>query len=273
MGFAEIVKIVFLGIIEGITEWLPVSSTGHMILFERFFPLSLSEEFKKMFFVVIQFGAILAVIVAFWNKLFPFRFRKDQPHVRKDVVSMWLKVAVACLPAAVGLFADDFLNEHFYNPTTVSVMLIVYGVAFIVVEIVNKKRTPSVNSVGELSFFKAFLIGCFQVLAMIPGTSRSGATIIGALIIGVSRPTAAEFTFFLAVPTMVCASAYKLIKFGFSFGGAEIPALLLGMAVAFVVSLLAIRFLMSFVRKHDFKPFGIYRIALGIVVLVLCVLL
>lgn len=273
MDFAEIVKIVFLGIIEGVTEWLPVSSTGHMILFERFFPLSLSEEFKEMFFVVIQFGAILAVIVAFWNKLFPFRFRKDQPHVRKDVVSMWLKVAVACLPAAVGLFADDFLNEHFYNPTTVSVMLIVYGVAFIVVEIVNKKRTPSVNSVGKLSFFKAFLIGCFQVLAMIPGTSRSGATIIGALIIGVSRPTAAEFTFFLAVPTMVCASAYKLIKFGFSFGGAEISALLLGMAVAFVVSLLAIRFLMSFVRKHDFKPFGIYRIALGIVVLVLCVLL
>ena len=158
MDFAEIVKIVFLGIIEGITEWLPVSSTGHMILFERFFPLSLSEEFKEMFFVVIQFGAILAVIVAFWNKLFPFRFRKDQPHVRKDVVSMWLKVAVACLPAAVGLFADDFLNEHFYNPTTVSVMLIVYGVAFIVVEIVNRKRTPSVNSVGELSFFKAFLI-------------------------------------------------------------------------------------------------------------------
>lgn len=273
MGFSEVVKIVLLGIIEGITEWLPISSTGHMILFERYFPLSVSEDFKNVFFVVIQLGAILAVVALFWNKLFPFRFKKDEPHVRKDVIVMWLKVALACVPAAIGFLIDDFLTERFYNPLTIAIMLIVYGIAFIVVEQVNKKRTPTVNSVGELSFDKAFLIGCFQVLAMIPGTSRSGATIVGALIIGISRPTAAEFTFFLAVPTMVCASAYKLIKYGFSFGGTEISALLLGMAIAFVVSLFAIKFLMNFVRKHDFMPFGIYRIALGLVVILLLVIL
>lgn len=266
----EILKVIFLGIVEGITEWLPISSTGHMLLVDEFITLKGSDAFKEMFFVVIQLGAIIAVIVMFWKKMWPFQFKdKTRPKVDSSIISMWLKVVVACIPSAVlGLLFDDFLEEHFGNPVSISVMLIVYGVAFILVENWNKKRTPKVQKLDDISYKTAFIIGLFQVLSMIPGTSRSGATIIGALLIGVSRTAAAEFTFFLAVPTMLGASALKLIKFGLSFTSEELIILLVGMAVAFAVSLLCIKFLMSFIKKHDFKVFGWYRIALGIVVIV-----
>lgn len=269
LDFMEILKVVFLGIVEGITEWLPISSTGHMLLVDEFLQLGMSESFKKMFFVVIQLGAILAVVVLFWNKMFPFRFKdKTQPVIKKDTFSLWFKVVVACVPSAImGFLFDDFLEAHLQTPIVIAVMLIFYGVLFILIENWNKKRTATTTSLAEISYKTAFLIGMFQVLSLIPGTSRSGATIIGALLIGVSRVAAAEFTFFLAVPTMLGASAYKLLKFGFDFTGTELFTLALGMAVAFVVSLLIIKFLMSYIKKHDFKVFGWYRIALGIVVL------
>lgn len=269
LDFMEILKVVFLGIVEGITEWLPISSTGHMLLVDEFLQLGMSESFKKMFFVVIQLGAILAVVVLFWNKMFPFQFKdKTQPVIKKDTFSLWFKVVVACVPSAImGFLFDDFLEAHLQTPIVIAVMLIFYGVLFILIENWNKKRTATTTSLAEISYKTAFLIGMFQVLSLIPGTSRSGATIIGALLIGVSRVAAAEFTFFLAVPTMLGASAYKLLKFGFDFTGTELFTLALGMAVAFVVSLLIIKFLMSYIKKHDFKVFGWYRIALGIVVL------
>lgn len=269
MDFIEILKVIFLGIVEGITEWLPISSTGHMLLVDEFFTLNADESFKEMFFVVIQLGAIIAVVVMFWNKMWPFQFKdKSQPIVKKDIFSMWFKVIVACIPSAVlGLLLDDFLEAHFGNAVTIAIMLIVYGIAFIVIENWNKKRTPKTEKLDDITYKTAFIIGLFQVLSMIPGTSRSGATIIGALIIGVSRTAAAEFTFFLAVPTMLGASALKLLKFGLDFTSAEIMTLVIGMVVAFVVSLLCIKFLMSFIRKHNFKPFGWYRIVLGIIVL------
>lgn len=270
MDFIEILKVIFLGIVEGITEWLPISSTGHMLLVDEFFTLNADEGFKEMFFVVIQLGAIIAVVVMFWNKMWPFQFKdKSHPIVKKDIFSMWFKVIVACIPSAVlGLLLDDFLEAHFGNAVTIAVMLIVYGIAFIVVENWNKKRTPKTEKLDDITYKTAFIIGLFQVLSMIPGTSRSGATIIGALLIGVSRTAAAEFTFFLAVPTMLGASALKLLKFGLDFTSAEIMTLVIGMVVAFAVSLLCIKFLMSFIRKHDFKPFGWYRIVLGIIVLI-----
>ncbi len=272
MNFIELIKIIFLGIVEGITEWLPISSTGHMLLVDEFLTLNMDEGFKEMFFVVIQLGAILAVVVMFWNNMFPFRL-KETPIVNMDIIWMWLKVAVACIPAAVlGLLFDDFLEEYFGNALTISLMLILYGVAFIFIENWNKKRTPAITDMKHIHYETALLIGLFQALSMIPGTSRSGATIIGALLLGVSRTTAAEFTFFLAVPTMLGASAVKLIKFGFSFQSNELIALFVGMLVAFVVSLLSIRFLMNYVRKHDFKVFGWYRIILGIIVILLCTL-
>ncbi len=265
----EILKVIFLGIVEGITEWLPISSTGHMLLVDEFIPLHMSEAFKEMFIVVIQLGAIIAVVVMFWNKMFPFRFR-EQPVIQKDIFSMWFKVVVACIPSAVlGILFDDYLEEHFGHPVSIANMLIVYGIAFIVIETWNKRRTPSVKTLADINYRIAFIIGLFQVLSMIPGTSRSGATIVGALLIGVSRTAAAEFTFFLAVPTMLGASAIKLIKFGFAFSATELVTLIVGMAVAFAVSLLAIRFLMNYVKKHDFKVFGWYRIVLGILVLLI----
>lgn len=270
MNIIEIIKIIFLGIVEGITEWLPISSTGHMLLVDEFVSLNFSENFKEMFFVVIQLGAIIAVVVMFWNKMWPFQFKdKSQPKVKMDTINMWLKVVVACIPSAVlGLLFDDLLEKYFGNAVTIAIMLILYGVAFILIENWNKKRTPKVATLNEISYQTAFIIGLFQVLSMIPGTSRSGATIVGALLIGISRTAAAEFTFFLAVPTMVGASALKLFKFGLNFTGEEIFALVLGMVVAFVVSLLCIKWLMSFIKKHDFKVFGWYRIVLGIIVLV-----
>ena len=269
ISFIEILKVIFLGIVEGITEWLPISSTGHMLLVDQFLTLNVSEAFKEMFFVVIQLGAILAVVVMFWKKMWPFQLKdKSLPKVNKDIIGMWVKVAIACIPSAVlGLLLDDFLEEHFGGPITISIMLIVYGIAFIFIENWNKKRTPKIDKLENIDFLTAFLIGLFQVLSMIPGTSRSGATIVGALLIGVSRTASAEFTFFLAVPTMVGASALKLVKYGFDFTSQEILILVIGLAVAFIVSLLCIKWLMSFIRKHDFKPFGWYRIALGIIVI------
>lgn len=269
LDFMEILKVIFLGIVEGITEWLPISSTGHMLLVDEFLQLGMSESFKEMFFVVIQLGAILAVVVLFWNKMFPFQFKdKRQPIIKKDIFSLWFKVAVACIPSAVmGFLFDDFLEAHLQIPTVIAAMLIFYGVLFILIENWNRKRTAKITSLEEISYKTAFLIGLFQVLSLIPGTSRSGATILGALLIGVSRVAAAEFTFFLAVPTMLGASAYKLLKFGFHFTGAELFTLGIGMVVAFGVSILVIKFLMSFIKKHDFKAFGWYRIVLGMIAL------
>lgn len=275
LDFIEILKVIFLGVVEGITEWLPISSTGHMLLVDEFLQLNMSEEFKEMFFVVIQLGAIMAVVVIFWSKMFPFAIGKKNPEtkgslvaIKKDIFSLWFKVCFALIPSAVlGFLFDDFLEENFGNAFTIALMLIVYGVAFIIIEKWNKSRTAKVDTLDDVSYKLAFIVGLFQVLSMIPGTSRSGATIIGALIIGMSRTVAAEFTFFLAVPTMLGASALKLVKFGFVFTSAELITLVIGMAVAFVTSIVAIKFLMSFIKKNDFTVFGWYRIVLGIIVM------
>lgn len=271
MQFIEILKVIFLGIIEGITEWLPVSSTGHMLIVDAFLTLKESAEFKEMFFVVIQLGAIMAVVVLFWNKMFPFQFKdKTKPKIRKDVFSIWFKTIIACIPGAViTLLFDDWFEAHFSSPIVISIMLIVYGVLFIIVETLNKKRESKVNDISEISYLTALYIGLFQVLSIIPGTSRSGATIIGALIIGVSRTAAAEFTFFLAVPVMLGYSLLKLVKFGFNFTGNQLVLLLVGMVVAFTVSLFVIKFLLSFIKKNDFKVFGYYRIGLGALIIIL----
>lgn len=267
LNWIELLKVVFLGLVEGVTEWLPISSTGHMLLVDEFLSLQMRETFKEMFFVVIQLGAILAVVVIFWDKMVPFRMR-ERPVLRLDVCSMWLKVAAACVPSAVlGVLFDDMLEAHFGHPVSIAVMLIAYGVAFLVVERWNRGRTCRIPSLPDMTYGAALAIGLFQVLAMIPGTSRSGATIVGALLLGVSRTAAAEFTFFLAVPTMLGASALKLVKFGLTFTGEELIVLLVGMVAAYAVSMLSIQFLMGYVKKHDFQLFGWYRIALGAVVL------
>ncbi len=265
----EILKAVVYGIIEGITEWLPVSSTGHMILAEQIIRFNLSDAFMEMFRVVIQLGAILAVVVLFWNRLWPFG-RDEQGRVcaRLPVWRMWFKILLASVPAGLCIFFDDWIDAHFYNYLTVACMLILYGVLFILVE--NRRITPSVTRVSQIGWGDAFIVGLWQMLAVIPGTSRSGATIVGGLLLGLARPVIAEFTFYLAVPAMVGASGYKLLKFlkaGNAFTGQEAAVLLVGCAVAFGVSMLAIRFLMNYVKKHDFKFFGVYRIALGAVVL------
>lgn len=275
----EIIKTIILGIVEGVTEWLPISSTGHLILVEEFLNLDKSDEFKEMFDVVIQLGAIMAVVVIFWKKLWPFG-RKGNAHplnktpfgkmIKTDIFVMWFKVLVACLPAAViGLLLDDWIDEHLYNPWTVAVALIVFGIAFIIIENWNKGKKPKITTIAELGFNTAFIIGVFQLIAAIfPGTSRSGATIVGALLIGVSRTVAAEFTFYLAIPVMFGASLLKLVKFGFDFTGSELVVLITGMVVAFLVSVVVIKFLMDYIKKHDFKVFGWYRIVLGILVLI-----
>ena len=270
LTFIDVLKVIFLGIVEGITEWLPVSSTGHMLLVDEFIKLNITPEFKEMFFVVIQLGAILAVVLIFWNKMFPFQFSdKRKPIIKYDIFSMWFKVVVACIPGAVvTLLFDDFIDAHLHTAVVISLTLIIYGVAFIVVENRNHHRRPKIRKLNEITYQTAFIIGLFQVLSIIPGTSRSGSTIIGALIIGVSRVAAAEFTFFLAVPVMFGLSFIKLIKFGFTFTGAEVATLAIGTITAFVVSLFAVKFLMGYVKKHDFKIFGIYRIILGIIVLI-----
>lgn len=263
----EILKTILIGIVEGITEWLPVSSTGHMILLEEFVHLNVSKEFMEMFNVVIQLGAIFAVVVLFFPKLWPFT-TKEKGWIKKDTWMMWFKVVVGVLPAAVlGLLFDDALDRMFYNYQTVAVMLIVYGVLFIVVENWNKGKRPKIRRIEDLSFQTAFLIGLFQVLSLIPGTSRSGATILGALIVGCSRYIGAEFSFFMAIPVMLGASLLKMLKFGFALTGYEVAILATGMITAFIVSMLSIKMLMSYVKKHDFKVFGYYRIVLGVIVL------
>lgn len=264
----EIIKAILFGIVEGITEWLPISSTGHMILLNEFVTLNVSAEFWEMFLVVIQLGAILAVVLLYWNKIFPFHFG-EKPVVQKDIFVLWFKILVACIPAAViGLAFDDVFDALFYNPWCVAIALIVFGIAFIVIENHNRNAKPRITQLSQITYKTALIIGVFQLLAAIfPGTSRSGATIVGALLIGVSRTVAAEFTFFLAIPVMLGASLLKLVKFGFSFTGPEAVILLVGMVVAFVVSIVVIRFLMGYIKKHDFKVFGWYRIVLGIAVL------
>ncbi len=266
----EILKAVAYGIVEGITEWLPVSSTGHMILLEEIMPMEVTQEFWNMFLVVVQLGAILAVVLLFWNRIFPFQVnRRRQVRLNWNIVNLWGKILVACIPAGiVGVLFDDWLEEHLYNFWVVSVMLIAVGVIFILVENRNRGVRPMICTTEELDYKVALLIGMFQLAAAVfPGTSRSGATIIGALMIGVSRTVAAEFTFYLAIPVMFGASLLKMVKFGLAFTGMELGILVTGMAVSFVVSVVVIRFLMGYIKKHDFKVFGWYRINLGAVVL------
>ena len=273
----EILKAIIYGIVEGITEWLPISSTGHLILVEEFLPFNgTSEGFFDMFDVVIQLGAILAVVVLFWSKIWPFALTKKEREksgsksvIKTDIFILWIKILVSCVPAAViGVLFDDVFDRLFYNPVCVALALIVFGIAFIIIENWNKGRTPKIDSLADITYTTAVLIGIFQLLAAIfPGTSRSGATIVGALLIGVSRTIAAEYTFFLAIPVMFGASLLKIVKFGFEFTSVELSLLLIGTVVAFVVSLFVLRFLMGYIKKHDFKIFGWYRIALGVIVL------
>ena len=290
MDIFELLKVIFLGIVEGITEWLPISSTGHMILVDEFIKLNVSQEFKELFFVVIQLGAIFAVILLYWNKLWPFYIRpitkrqrvmaNKMPTVQrgaylfveqfcdKEKWILWFKIFVACLPTIIiALPFNDIIEEKFNNYVVVAIALIVYGVLFIVIENYNRRRRASCRNLQELSFKTALIIGAFQVLSVIPGTSRSGSTIIGGILAGTSRTVAAEFTFFLAIPVMFGASLLKLVKFGLSFTGTEIIILIVGCLVSFVVSILAIKFLVGYIKKHDFKAFGWYRIILGVLVL------
>ena len=270
----NILKAVLFGIVEGITEWLPVSSTGHMIILDEFIKLDCTPEFLEMFLVVIQLGAIMAVVILFWNKIFPFQFRdKSKPVIEMDKIMLWLKIVVACIPAAViGILFDDVFEALFYHAIPVAMALIVFGVAFIIVERRNQQgnRRAKIQSLQEITFQTALLIGIFQLIAAIfPGTSRSGATIVGALLIGVSRSASAEFTFVLAVPVMFGASLLKLLKFGLAFTSGELVILIVGMLVSFVVSVFVIQFLMDYIKKHDFQIFGWYRIVLGAIVLLL----
>ena len=267
----EIIKAILFGIVEGITEWLPVSSTGHMILLDEIIKLDVSEEFYKLFEVVIQLGAILAVLIIFWKKIWPFYKARGKVRIDKQILSLWGKILTACLPAAIfGLLLDDFLDEHLYNGLVVSIALIVYGIIFIIIESKNI-GSKSTKSLGDITYKQAFGVGAFQLLSLIPGTSRSGSTIIGGLILGLERSVIAEFTFFLAIPVMVGASLLKLLKYivkvGLTFTSTEIVVLIVGCIVSFVVSLFVIKFLLNYIRKHDFKIFGYYRIILGIIVL------
>jgi undecaprenyl-diphosphatase len=267
MSIIEILKAVILGIVEGITEWLPISSTGHMILVDEFLQLNMSASFKEMFLVVIQLGAIMAVVLLYWNKLFPFSFDK-KPFIKEETFKMWFKIVFACIPAAaIGVLWGDQIDALFYNYQTVALALIIFGVLFIIVEDKNKNKPAKINSIADISYKAAAIIGVFQLIAAVfPGTSRSGATIIGAMLIGISRSVATEFTFFLAVPVMFGASLLKFIKFGFAFTQLEAAVLITGMLVAFAVSIVSIKFLTGYIKKHDFKVFGWYRIVLGCIV-------
>ena len=269
--FFEILKVIFLGIVEGITEWLPISSTGHMILVDEFLHLDVSDGFKEMFFVVIQLGAILAVPILFWRKLVPFSKEKSTEQ-KKQIWQLWFKVIVGVIPAGLlGLLLDDFFDENFYNFVVVSIALIVYGVAFILVEKLKMDKEYRIDNVYDITYKDALIIGFYQTLSLIPGTSRSGSTILGGMLTGVSRSAASEFSFFMAIPIMAGASLLKVVKFiidGFTVTPFELLLLFVGIAVSFVVSLVSIDFLMKFVKRHDFKPFGIYRIALGAIVLI-----
>lgn len=272
----EILKAILFGIVEGITEWLPISSTGHMILLDEFIRLDVSPEFWDLFLVVIQLGAILAVVILFWHKIWPFNFwgREEGPVIKMNVITLWFKIVVACVPAAiVGVLFDDILEKYLYNFPTVAIMLILFGILFIVIERGHRGKKPRINSPEEISYQTAFLIGMFQLIAAIfPGTSRSGATIVGALMIGVSRTAAAEFTFFLAIPVMFGASLLKIVKYvvkvGLVFTTTEMTVLIVGIVVAFFVSMLVIKLLMGYIKKNNFIPFGWYRIVLGITLLI-----
>ena len=268
MDIINIFKAIILGLVEGITEWLPVSSTGHMILVDEFLQLNMSAAFKEMFFVVIQLGAVMAVVVLYWKKLFPFS-TKEKGFIKKETFEMWFKIVVACLPAAVvGILFNDKIDELFYNYVCVALALIIVGIVFIVVEKKNKGKRFTKTKLSEITYKDAIIIGLFQLIAAIfPGTSRSGATIIGAIMFGISRGLATEFTFFLAIPVMFGASLLKILKFGFAFTGAEVVILLIGTIVAFIVSIISIKFLTDYVKKHDFTVFGWYRIILGIIVI------
>lgn len=279
MELIEIFKTVLFGIVEGITEWLPISSTGHLILLNEIVPLKVSEEFYSMFEVVIQLGAILAVVVLFWKQIWPFGKKDNQAPlsdqgagawIKTDIFKLWFHILVSCVPAAVvGILFDEFFEKYFYNYQMVAVMLILFGIAFILIENYHEGSKAKITSLADISYNMALLIGLFQLIAAVfPGTSRSGATIVGALLIGISRTVAAEYTFFLAIPVMFGASLLKILKFGLSFTTGELVILLVGMVVAFAVSLLVIRFLMGYIKKHDFKVFGWYRIVLGVVVLI-----
>ena len=268
----EIIKAIIFGIVEGITEWLPISSTGHMIILDDFIKLDCSEEFMEMFLVVIQLGAILAVVWLFWNKIFPFQFKdRQKPVIEQEKMMLWCKIIVACIPAAVvGILFDDIFEALFYHAVPVAIALIVFGIAFILIERGNELRRPRIRKMEDIDFKTALIIGMFQLIAAVfPGTSRSGATIVGALLVGVSRTAASEFTFCLAIPVMFGASLLKILKFGFSFTGMEAAVLAVGMLVAFIVSVFVIRFLMDYIKKHDFQVFGWYRIILGMVVILL----
>ena len=276
--FLDIIKSIIFGIVEGITEWLPISSTGHLILVEQFLKFNkVSPEFWSMFQVVIQFGAILAVVIIYFKKIWPFTKNKKEgirpngilSYLNKDIMNLWGKILVGCIPAAiVGILFDEVFEELFYNPTCIAIALIVFGIAFIIVENKNKTKRKEIEKSSEITYKDSIIIGMFQLLAAIfPGTSRSGATIIGGLLIGLSRPNAAEFTFYLAIPTMLGASLLKIVKFGLAFTGAELIILLVGMFISFIVSMIVIKFLMSYIKKHNFKVFGYYRIILGIIVL------
>ena len=274
ISIIEILKAILFGIVEGITEWLPISSTGHMILLNEFVKLDVSPEFWNLFLVVIQLGAILAVVLLFWKTIWPFKKVKTRSGNTKVVFSkptmiLWLKVLVACIPAGViGILFDDWIDEHFYNAIVVGAALIIVGVLFLVIETLNKNKVPRVDRLRDLTFKDAFLIGIFQLIAAVfPGTSRSGSTILGGLMIGVSRKVASKFTFILAIPVMFGASLLKIVKYGFRFSGYELLILLVGMLVAFLVSIFVITFMMNYIRKHDFRVFGVYRIILGALVL------
>lgn len=282
--FFEIIKAIIFGIVEGVTEWLPISSTGHLILVEQFLKFNeVSPDFWNMFQVVIQFGAILAVVILYIKKIWPFTTDKEKgikkngplSYLNKDIMNLWGKILVACIPAAViGLLFDEVFERLFYNPFCIAIALIVFGVAFIFIENRKQNKKNKKDTTDKITYKDALIIGCFQLIAAIfPGTSRSGATIIGSLLLGLSRPNAAEFTFYLAIPTMFGASLLKILKFGLSFTGMELTLLLVAMAVSFIVSILVIKFLMSYIKKHDFKAFGYYRIVLGIIVLVYFALL
>lgn len=263
----ELIKVIIIGIIQGITEWLPISSTGHMILADELLRLNVSDAFMEMFRVVIQFGSILAVVVLYFHKLNPFAPSKSDVQ-KRQTWRLWFKVIVGIIPAGiVGVLFDDWLNDHLYNYVTVAVALIVYGVAFIVIEKIRKGKPPRVDSVNRLDYKTALGVGCFQTLSLIPGTSRSGSTILGAMILGMSREAAAEFSFFMAIPVMLGASLLKMLKFGFSFTSSELIVLIVGVLIAFVVSVAAIKFLTGFIKKHSFAVFGWYRIILGAIVL------
>jgi undecaprenyl-diphosphatase len=268
MNIIEIIKTIIIGIVEGVTEWLPISSTGHMILVNEWVKLEQSKEYMDMFFVVIQLGAILAVVVLFFNKLNPINPKKTKEE-RINILHIWFKVLIGVIPAAVvGLIFDDWFTDHLFNSVTVSITLVVYGILFIVIEQRNKTRNASITTFNQLSYKTAFLIGMFQILALVPGTSRSGVTILGAILLGTSRFIAAEYSFFLSIPVMFGASALKIMKYGFDFTGVQLGILLIGMVTAFIISIITIKFLLSYIKNHDFKVFGWYRIVLGVLVIV-----